>query len=62
MSAVTELVSQQLPTVNSNGNGNGTAIFTQSRFAVCRFEKDVDVGQVGGNLPIPVPVPQITLG
>jgi malonate-semialdehyde dehydrogenase (acetylating) / methylmalonate-semialdehyde dehydrogenase len=43
--------------VNSNPNGNGTAIFTQSGAAARRFQEDVDVGQVGINVPIPVPVP-----
>ena len=42
--------------VNSNPNGNGTAIFTQSGAARGAFG-DVDVGQVGINVPIPVPVP-----
>ncbi|WP_273455462.1 CoA-acylating methylmalonate-semialdehyde dehydrogenase [Nevskia ramosa] len=43
--------------VNSNPNGNGTALFTQSGAAARRFQEDIDVGQVGINVPIPVPVP-----
>ena len=43
--------------VNSNPNGNGTAVFTQSGAAARRFQEDIDVGQVGINVPIPVPVP-----
>ena len=43
--------------INSNPNGNGTALFTQSGAAARRFEEDIDVGQVGINVPIPVPVP-----
>ena len=44
--------------INSNPNGNGTAIFTW-RTARWRAssEEDIDVGQVGINVPIPVPVP-----
>ena len=43
--------------INSNPNGNGTALFTQSGAAARRFQEDIDVGQVGINVPIPVPVP-----
>ena len=43
--------------INTNPNGNGTAIFTQSGSAARRFQEDIDVGQVGINVPIPVPVP-----
>ncbi|MDR1969545.1 MAG: aldehyde dehydrogenase family protein, partial [Burkholderiaceae bacterium] len=43
--------------INTNPNGNGTAIFTQSGAAARKFQDDIDVGQVGINVPIPVPVP-----
>jgi malonate-semialdehyde dehydrogenase (acetylating)/methylmalonate-semialdehyde dehydrogenase len=43
--------------VNANPFGNGTAIFTQSGAAARRFQHEIDVGQVGINVPIPVPVP-----
>jgi malonate-semialdehyde dehydrogenase (acetylating)/methylmalonate-semialdehyde dehydrogenase len=43
--------------VNANPFGNGTAIFTQSGAAARRFQNEIDVGQVGINVPIPVPVP-----
>jgi malonate-semialdehyde dehydrogenase (acetylating) / methylmalonate-semialdehyde dehydrogenase len=43
--------------VNANPFGNGTAIFTQNGAAARRFQNEIDVGQVGINLPIPVPVP-----
>jgi malonate-semialdehyde dehydrogenase (acetylating)/methylmalonate-semialdehyde dehydrogenase len=46
--------------VNSNPNGNGTAIFTQSGSAARRFQEEIDVGQVGINVPIPVPVPLLS--
>ncbi|TFH85953.1 CoA-acylating methylmalonate-semialdehyde dehydrogenase [Billgrantia azerbaijanica] len=42
--------------INANPNGNGTAIFTNSGWVARRFETDIDVGQVGINVPIPVPV------
>ena len=42
---------------NSNPYGNGTAIFTQSGAAARKFQHEIDVGQVGINVPIPVPLP-----
>ncbi|MCB8888722.1 CoA-acylating methylmalonate-semialdehyde dehydrogenase [Vreelandella malpeensis] len=42
--------------INANPNGNGTSIFTSSGFVARRFETDIDVGQIGINVPIPVPV------
>lgn len=46
--------------VNANPYGNGTAIFTQSGAAAHKFQQDIDVGQVGINLPIPVPLPMFS--
>ena len=43
--------------INSNPNGNGTAVFTQSGAAARKFQEEIDVGQVGINVPVPVPVP-----
>ena len=43
--------------VNANPFGNGTAIFTQSGAAARRFQNEIEVGQVGINIAIPVPVP-----
>ena len=47
---------QAIEFINANPNGNGTAIFTRSGAAARRFKEDIDVGQVGVNLPVPVPV------
>lgn len=46
--------------LNANPNGNGTAIFTQSGAAAHKFQQDVQVGQIGINLPIPVPLPMFS--
>jgi malonate-semialdehyde dehydrogenase (acetylating)/methylmalonate-semialdehyde dehydrogenase len=43
--------------INTNSQGNGCAIFTQSGAAARKFQFEIDVGQVGINLPIPVPLP-----
>jgi len=42
---------------NQNPYGNGCAIFTQSGAAARKFQHEIDVGQVGINVPIPVPLP-----
>jgi malonate-semialdehyde dehydrogenase (acetylating) / methylmalonate-semialdehyde dehydrogenase len=43
--------------INNNPFGNGTGLFTQSGAAARKFQTEIDVGQVGINVPIPVPVP-----
>ncbi len=48
--------------VNSNRYGNGTAIFTRDGGAARRFEHDIQVGMVGVNVPIPVPVASHSFG
>ena len=46
--------------INANPYGNGTAIFTKSGAAARKFTHEIDVGQVGINLPIPVPLPMFS--
>ncbi len=48
--------------VNANPYGNGTAIFTGSGRAAQRFEHDVQVGMVGVNVAIPVPMAFYSFG
>jgi malonate-semialdehyde dehydrogenase (acetylating)/methylmalonate-semialdehyde dehydrogenase len=48
--------------VNSNPYGNGTAIFTNDGGAARRFEDEVEVGMIGVNVPIPVPVSYYSFG
>ena len=43
--------------INRNPYGNGTSIFTSSGAAARKFQREIDVGQVGVNVPIPVPLP-----
>ncbi|MCC2595170.1 CoA-acylating methylmalonate-semialdehyde dehydrogenase [Pusillimonas sp. MFBS29] len=42
--------------INNNPNGNGVAVFTQDGGAARYFQHNIDVGQIGINIPIPVPV------
>ena len=55
-----ETLNEALKIVNENKYGNGTAIFTQSGATARKFEREVNVGQVGINVPIPVPLPMFS--
>jgi malonate-semialdehyde dehydrogenase (acetylating)/methylmalonate-semialdehyde dehydrogenase len=48
--------------VNANPYGNGVALFTRDGGAARRFEREVQVGMVGINVPIPVPVAAHSFG
>ncbi len=48
--------------INANEYGNGTAIFTNDGGAARRFEQDVEVGMIGVNVPMPVPVAYYSFG
>ena len=48
--------------INNHEYGNGTAIFTRDGGAARRFQREVDVGMVGINVPIPVPVSYYSFG
>ncbi|SCK29091.1 CoA-acylating methylmalonate-semialdehyde dehydrogenase [Vogesella sp. LIG4] len=52
-----DTLDEAIDIINANPHGNGTAIFTQSGAAARKFQEEIDVGQVGINVPIPVPVP-----
>jgi malonate-semialdehyde dehydrogenase (acetylating)/methylmalonate-semialdehyde dehydrogenase len=51
-----------LALVNASPYGNGTAIFTNDGRAARRFQNEVEVGMVGLNVPIPVPVGYYSFG
>ncbi|BBX69338.1 hypothetical protein MPSYJ_27990 [Mycolicibacterium psychrotolerans] len=53
---------QALELINSNPYGNGTAIFTNDGGAARRFQNEVEVGMVGINVPIPVPMAYYSFG
>ncbi|MCP3974800.1 MAG: CoA-acylating methylmalonate-semialdehyde dehydrogenase [bacterium] len=42
--------------INDNPWGNGTAVFTNDGGAARKFQNEIEVGMVGVNLPIPVPL------
>jgi malonate-semialdehyde dehydrogenase (acetylating)/methylmalonate-semialdehyde dehydrogenase len=48
--------------INSNPFANGTAVFTRSGGAARKFEREIEVGMVGINVPIPVPIAFFSFG
>jgi malonate-semialdehyde dehydrogenase (acetylating)/methylmalonate-semialdehyde dehydrogenase len=57
-----ETYDEALELVNSNPYGNGTAIFTNDGGAARRFQNEVQVGMIGVNVPIPVPMAYYSFG
>jgi malonate-semialdehyde dehydrogenase (acetylating) / methylmalonate-semialdehyde dehydrogenase len=57
-----ETYDQALDLINANPYGNGTAIFTNDGGAARRFQNEVEVGMVGINVPIPVPMAYYSFG
>ncbi|MEW9547707.1 CoA-acylating methylmalonate-semialdehyde dehydrogenase [Nonomuraea sp. NPDC050783] len=51
-----------LELINSGRYGNGTAIFTNDGGAARRFQNEVEVGMIGINVPIPVPMAFYSFG
>jgi malonate-semialdehyde dehydrogenase (acetylating) / methylmalonate-semialdehyde dehydrogenase len=58
----TDTVDEAIRLINSNPYGNGTAIFTSSGEAARRFQRGVNVGMIGINVPIPVPMAYYSFG
>ena len=48
--------------INANPYGNGTAIFTNDGGAARRFSNEIEVGMIGVNVPIPVPMAYYSFG
>jgi malonate-semialdehyde dehydrogenase (acetylating) / methylmalonate-semialdehyde dehydrogenase len=57
-----ETLDEAIALVNKNPYANGTAIFTESGGAARRFAAEIQVGMVGVNVPIPVPVAYFSFG
>jgi malonate-semialdehyde dehydrogenase (acetylating) / methylmalonate-semialdehyde dehydrogenase len=48
--------------INSNPYGNGTAIFTNDGGAARRFQNEIQIGMIGINVPVPVPMAYYSFG
>ena len=55
--AAVDTLDEAIALVNANPYGNGVSLFTSSGAAARKFQHQIDVGQVGINVPIPVPLP-----
>ena len=53
---------EALDLINANPYGNGTAIFTNDGGAARKFQNEVEVGMIGINVPVPVPVAYYSFG
>ncbi|MGX5698489.1 CoA-acylating methylmalonate-semialdehyde dehydrogenase [Acinetobacter kookii] len=52
-----DTLEQAIALINANPFGNGVGLFTQNGNTARTFQNQIDIGQVGINIPIPVPVP-----
>jgi len=57
-----ETYDEAVELINNHPMGNGTAIFTRDGGAARAFQFDIEVGMVGINVPIPVPVAYYSFG
>ena len=57
-----DTVDEAIDLINANPYGNGTAIFTNSGEAARRFHRGVNVGMIGINVPVPVPMAFYSFG
>ena len=53
---------EALALINSNPYGNGTVIFTNNGREARRFQSQVQVGMIGVNVPVPVPMAYYSFG
>jgi malonate-semialdehyde dehydrogenase (acetylating)/methylmalonate-semialdehyde dehydrogenase len=58
----TESLDAAIELINANPYANGAALFTRSGFAARKFQQDVEVGMIGVNVPIPVPMAFYSFG
>ncbi|MFD9444718.1 CoA-acylating methylmalonate-semialdehyde dehydrogenase [Streptomyces sp. NPDC060006] len=57
-----DTLDEAINVINANPYGNGTALFTASGEAARRFQRNVKVGMIGVNVPVPVPMSYYSFG
>jgi len=57
-----ESLDEAIDLINANPYGNGTALFTASGEAARRFQRNVKIGMIGINVPVPVPMSYYSFG
>eukprot|EP00090_Calanus_glacialis_P001270 TRINITY_DN10883_c0_g1_i1.p1 TRINITY_DN10883_c0_g1~~TRINITY_DN10883_c0_g1_i1.p1 ORF type:complete len:265 (-),score=97.27 TRINITY_DN10883_c0_g1_i1:73-831(-) len=55
-----DTLEEAIELINKNPYGNGTAIFTTNGATARKFTQEIDVGQIGVNVSIPVPLPMMS--
>ncbi|MFJ9863805.1 CoA-acylating methylmalonate-semialdehyde dehydrogenase [Streptomyces sp. NPDC101165] len=57
-----DTLDEAIALINANPYGNGTALFTASGEAARRFQRNVKIGMIGINVPVPVPMSYYSFG
>jgi malonate-semialdehyde dehydrogenase (acetylating)/methylmalonate-semialdehyde dehydrogenase len=57
-----ESLEEAIALINRNSYANGAALFTGSGYEARRFQREVEVGMIGINVPIPVPMAFYSFG
>lgn len=57
-----ESLDEAISLINANPYGNGTALFTASGEAARLFQRNIHVGMIGINVPVPVPMSYYSFG
>ncbi|MEU2283452.1 CoA-acylating methylmalonate-semialdehyde dehydrogenase [Streptomyces sp. NPDC013178] len=57
-----DTLDEAIDVINANPYGNGTALFTASGEAARRFQRHINVGMIGINVPVPVPMSYYSFG
>lgn len=55
-----QTLEEAIQLLNASEYGNGTCVFTTSGVSASYFQKNVEAGQVGINVPLPVPLPMFS--
>ncbi|GAA3826688.1 CoA-acylating methylmalonate-semialdehyde dehydrogenase [Streptomyces phyllanthi] len=58
----TDTLDDAIELINANPYGNGTALFTASGEAARRFQRKINIGMIGINVPVPVPMSYYSFG
>ncbi|MFJ2116365.1 CoA-acylating methylmalonate-semialdehyde dehydrogenase, partial [Streptomyces sp. NPDC087850] len=57
-----DTIDEAITLINTNPYGNGTAVFTSDGETARRFQRNVNVGMIGINVPVPVPMSYYSFG
>ncbi|MGW2521478.1 CoA-acylating methylmalonate-semialdehyde dehydrogenase [Streptomyces sp. NPDC001617] len=57
-----DTLDEAIALINANPYGNGTALFTTSGEAARRFQRNIHIGMIGINVPVPVPMSYYSFG